>query len=154
ETAMRADGTCEREPGMPVTVFADLAVQHGFRLARTGAGDDVDDAAQRVRSVDRGLRAAHDLDPLDVPGVEDREIERSAARVVRVVHADAVDEHHREVRLAAPDEDGGDAAAATRLRDLKPGYALQEIQHAGGVGSLDIGPIEHGVRGRQARQAV
>src|SRR5690606_12734538 len=77
ETAMRADGTCEREPGMPVTVFADLAVQHGFRLARTGAGDDVDDAAQRVRSVDRGLRAAHDLDPLDVSRIEDREIEGS-----------------------------------------------------------------------------
>src|SRR5581483_9656916 len=50
-----------------------------LRRARAAAGDDVDDPADGVRSVQAALRAAQDLDPLDVLTQELAEIERRAA---------------------------------------------------------------------------
>src|SRR3546814_14224731 len=81
---------------------ADAAVQAvraertalGGRMATparsAASGDDVDDAADRIRAPDRTLRAAQDLDPLDVVGEQRREVEFRA--VDRIVHLDAVDD--------------------------------------------------------------
>src|SRR3546814_11175280 len=66
---------------------------------RAALGDDVDDAADRIRTPDRALRPAQHLDPLDVVGEQRREVELGA--VDRVVDLDPVDDDQRVVCLRA-----------------------------------------------------
>ena len=55
------------------------------------ARDDVHDAADRIRAVERALRSAHDLDALDIGDRHLRQVEAAAERI----GANAVNEHER-----------------------------------------------------------
>ena len=69
------------------------------------AGHDIDDAADGVAAVKRALRAAQDLDPLDIGRHQVREVEfRPAARVVDL---HAVDQHQGLVGFGATHADLG-----------------------------------------------
>ena len=72
--------------------------QAGFGIALALAGDDIDHATHRLGAVKRRLRAAQNLDPLDIIGRHRAEIELAAGRC-RITDADAVDHHHRMARF-------------------------------------------------------
>src|SRR3712207_7976378 len=55
------------------------------------------------------------LDALDRVGVQEREVERAAAGVRRVVHLDAVDKNKRVVRVRAAQIERGEDRKSTRL---------------------------------------
>ena len=82
---------------------------------------DLHDAADRVGAVDRALRSAHDLDAIDVGERHLRQIEAAAERV----GANAVDQHEREVRLAAAREQRRQRARSAAARDGEAGHGAQ-----------------------------
>ena len=109
------------------------------RLGRPGAGlgDDVDDAADRVRAIEPALRAAQDLDAVDVGGEELREIERAVGRA-RIADIDAVDEHLGMIGVGAAHEDRGHAARTAGLHDIQAGHVLQHLGQGALLLSLDL----------------
>ena len=68
--------------------------------AAAGPGDDVDDAAERVRAVEQALRAAEDLDPVDLAERKVGHIVR-ARRVDRVVELEPVEKEERVLAVGA-----------------------------------------------------
>ncbi len=71
-------------------------------LARHWLGEaDVDDAGERVRSVHGRGRAAIHFHALHQRRVDQREVERAALAVGRIVHAHAVEQDEREIGLTA-----------------------------------------------------
>jgi len=107
---------------------------HRLRLevALRVAGDQVDHAADRVRAVQRGARAAHDLDALDVLHAVAREIDGAAHATG---HAVAVDEHEGVLRVHPPQPELG---PAERARELEPGALLEELSRVPGPALLDL----------------
>ena len=88
-------------------------------------GKELNDACHGVRSIQHARRTTHDLDAIEVVGAERREIERATG----IVHGDTVDEDLGELALAAPDEEGCDAAVGARLHDGEPGDLAQCVAH-------------------------
>ena len=83
-------------------VVAGLEVHEPGRRPLPALGDDVDHAADRVGAVERRLRAAQDLDPLDVVEREVREVEVAGGEAL---HPHAVDQHLHLGRVGAADAD-------------------------------------------------
>ena len=88
--------------------------------------EDVHDAADRLRSVQRGERTADDLDPLDILRGKQREV---VAREERRIHADSIDEHESVGRVRAPQKNrrlgsrparAGHRRARDRPNDISP----------------------------------
>ena len=118
--ADRAAGVASRVAAVARRDFAAEALLRGL------AGDDVDDAADGVRTPLIASRPLDDLDALD--GFE-RDVLECREAVDAVVEAHAVNQHQRVVALGTADEDRGrrlaDAAAADDVdaRDLRDGLA-------------------------------
>ena len=87
-------------------------------------GDDVDDAADRIGTVEPALRTAHHFDPFDIPGQNVLEIEGAGGRVGRI---DAVDEDLGLVRICPADKDGGEPPRTAILEDIRSRDILQDI---------------------------
>jgi len=118
-----------------------------------GLGDDVDDARDRIRSVDRGSAVLQHLDALD-GGLRDRvEIHRAGhTRRRRGVHeAHRVDHHQRALGLEVAQIDlggaGTDAAAILRIAEIARAVVLgieaaagtrQALQHVGDRGKARL----------------
>jgi hypothetical protein len=102
-------------------------------------GDDVDDAADRVRPVERALRSAQHLDPLDRGRQEVGEVE-VAGSGRRVVHPDPVDEDERLTRAGPAQAHARRRAGPARLRDVEARYAPQRIDERGRAEGLDLLP--------------
>ena len=92
-------------------------------------GDQADRAADRVAALERALRAAQDLDPLEVEQVEVRAGQRRIIDVVDI-DADAGLEGRVEVELA-------DAADRRADRGTERGALLAQHDVRGLVGDLD-----------------
>ena len=110
----------DRAANAPGAVIAERRRQHAVppRRRRPGAGD-VDEAAERVAPVQRALRAAHELDLIDVEQLDARRVG------VQLRHAVEVGRDPRVVRARADAPETG----AAQL----PGRPLGEV----GVGRED-----------------
>ena len=89
----------ERADAAQRAVAAGLGAEVELRRSAAFPGDDVHHAADRVRAVQRALRAAQHLDALDRADRHHREVV-VAARRGRIVDPHAVDQHQRLARLA------------------------------------------------------
>ncbi len=125
------------------------AVPAPQRQPRVGAarvaGEHLHHAADRVRAVPRGARAAHDLDPLDLA---EREVLPGEAAGVGRRHADAVDEHKRLVGVGAAQEDRRLLAFAAGAGDIDARHAAQQGGQVGRVAARDVLAGDHGDRGQ------
>ncbi len=118
-------------------VAAPLDRPRGTRRPMRLAGDDVDDPAHGVGAVDRALRPAQDLDPLDVVERDRGEIELVAGGR-GVVDAHAVDQHQRVPGLAAAQVHFRRAAGAAQFDHRDAGHRAQQIGNRGRRGLLDL----------------
>ena len=98
-------------------------------------GDDVDHAADGVRAVERRLRTAHDLDPLDGVEAQFRQFGRPQGRTR---HPHAVNEHGHLLRARAPDLDAGRLTEAARPLDLDAGHVAQRVLDSAVVVRADV----------------
>ncbi len=101
---------------------------------RAAPGDDVDDSADGAGAVQRGHRAANDLDPLHVGQRVHAEIE-CAPGVGGVVDRHAVAQHQHLVGVGAAHEHAGVAAGTARLGDAQTGNVFQRL------GQREIGVV-------------
>ncbi len=133
-------------------VGADLGPgPDAVRLSR----DHVDDAADRVRPPERGLRPRQDLDPLHVEQVEGGEVE-TARRLRRIVHRDPVDQHQGLVGGRAAQDQAADPAERPGAGERRSGNGGEQVAGEHGVPALDLGPVDDlGARhlGQGLRQA-
>ena len=117
------------------------------------AGDDVDDAADRLAAPQHRLRSAHDLDPLDIAGDEVAEV--VAARGGRgIVDLDPVDQRDGVVRIAAADEHRGDRAEPARGGDADAGNGAQQVGDSDRLTLRDLRVGNHGDRLRHLGQVL
>ena len=128
----------------------ERARQPGTAVRRPPLREDLDDRADRIRAVERRLRAPHHLDPLDLAG-------RHAAEVVGPavgVHAHAVDQHVVVVRFAAAHEDRGYRALPAGRLHAEAGHLLQHVRHRVAAEPLDLVGGEDGMRLGHRRAAL
>ena len=118
-------------------VAAGLDRDMGAGRAAALPGDDIHDPAHRIRPVQRRLRAAQDLDALDVGEDERRKIELAPGRR-GVVDADAVDHDEGVARFAAAHAHGLDLPGAAVLGDGEARRAAQEIADVAHARLLDL----------------
>src|SRR5205085_2165976 len=105
-------------------VVADLLRGPQAERALASARDDVDDAANRVRAVERRLWTADDLDTLDELRREIGEIDLPERGTL---HAHAIDEHLHLTGIGAADRDRGRLAEAARTSDVDARHAAQRL---------------------------
>src|SRR5215472_5112257 len=110
-------------PEAVLVVAAAFGEQVELRRCARAAGDEVDDAGVSVRTVNRRLRAADEVDVVDGLAGDVRKIETAAERVDR----DTVDLHQREVGVAAAKEQAGDRAGSTRLVERNARNIPQQV---------------------------
>ena len=92
-------------------------------------------AADGVGAPQRGLRAAENLDSLDVPGVQAGEVE-TASRRRGIVDGDPIDQHQRLGAGGAPNPHGGGPAEGAVLVDghaRRPGECVHGIGESQGL---------------------
>src|SRR3954454_7765946 len=90
------------------------------------ARDHLHDASDGVGAIQRALRAWHELDPLDVADVQQREVHAAA----ECVHTYAIHEHEREIRLTASGKHRRECAASTAATDGQSGYGAHRVTKA------------------------
>jgi hypothetical protein len=106
---------------------------------------EMHDAADGVGAEDRALRAADDLDPLDVAERQEAEVEAAA----EAVRADAVYQDQRVVRLASAREDRGQRAASAAAAHGEAWRRAQRVGHRLELaGAQRAGVDDRGRRGR------
>ncbi|KAG1205220.1 hypothetical protein G6F35_011778 [Rhizopus arrhizus] len=112
-------GACIAE--LVVLLHGEALGERAVPAVLVAAGDDVDDAAHRIRAVQGGHRAAYHFDALD--GIQRRQVgELAAAEVVRVQLADvalaaAIDQYQGVLGGQAAHRDGGAAVLVDWCRD-------------------------------------
>jgi hypothetical protein len=112
-------------------------------IAFPPAGDDVDDAAHGVGTVEDALGSPDDLDALDIVGREVGEIE-AAVGGDRVVGLDAVD-HDEGVAGAGPaHEDEGGSAQGPVLVDVEGRGLAERVQDHAVLGFLEVAGRDRG----------
>jgi hypothetical protein len=122
------------------TAAREVEVRAGRPFA--AAGEDLHHRGDRIRAVQRALRSAHDLDPVDAVGREIRKIVRAA----RLVRLDAIDQDLVEIRVAAADEQIGRASAAPGLHDREARNVAQHLERVGDLRAFDLVAIHHRYR--------
>ena len=105
--------------------------------------DDVDHAPDGVRSVQRGLGPADDLDALDLVRRDVGQIHLPGGRAL---HADAVHEDLDLVRVGAADAERAELAIAARLRHLESGHVADRLGQARVMVGLDVLTVDDGDR--------
>ena len=110
-----ADGGAATE-GAERTRLAEESAAQAFTRP---LGDDGNHAADGIRTPERRLRAAQNLDPLDVRGIQAGEVE-PAARRRRIVDRHAVDQYQRLIAGGAADTHGGGTPKGAILVDRHP----------------------------------
>ncbi len=136
-----ADGVSEGEPRTDAVVAAAFESDGAGWLRRAAFGDDVDDAADGLGTVERALRAAENFNPLDIVHREVGEIE---GVVEAVVDPDAVNENERVFRVGAAREHGDVAARLAALGDAEAGHFAQGVADRADLLALGLGPFDDG----------
>ena len=145
----RSADRCARGPGI---VGSGIAAHHlAFELVARLAGDDADRAAQRVLAVERSLRPAQHLDPLDVG---QRVVEIAGVRLVDAVDEDADARLDRidEGRADAADRDEGSAGAVAV--DIEAGRQRRDFLDRRVAPLLDQVAAERRCRNRNVLQRL
>jgi hypothetical protein len=114
-------------------------------------GEQLDHAADGVRAVHRGGRAAQHFDAVDLR--ERNAFPAGAAGRLRV-DAHAVQVDRGEARLRAADEETRGVAHAAVARDLDARLACQHVGHAGRAAALDGLAVDDGDIAHQVRQRL
>ena len=121
-------------------------------------GDDVDHTADRLRAIERALRAAQHFDALDIVG---REIGKVIGiRGVRwVVQRHAIHHHQRVVGVRATHKNTRVLPHTAALHQIKPRHIAQQLHHCLLVLAANIFLANHSHRagnlrkiGRRARR--
>jgi hypothetical protein len=121
------------------------AAERHARVARL-AGEDLDDAADRVRAVERRARPAHHLDAVDLlerNDLEGRAAERGGA------DPNAVDQQQRVIGVGAADEHRALLAEPAGTVDFDAGEIGEQILHREHLARFDVGTRQH--RDREER---
>ncbi len=149
------DGPVDR----PLDVEAAVVARGRFHVSAVGVvrllGEDPDGAAHRVAPVEHALRAALDLDAIDVQQVEDRSERRRVIDVVDI-EADPRLEGEAEVRLAdtADEREIGVAEAAAALGQADVRRRLGDIQDVGVAAVLELRGVDRRDRQRRLLQVL
>ena len=115
----------------------------GVKAQRELAGDQVHDAAQRRRAVQRGARSLHHLDPLHA--VERHEIPVDAAAVA-LIGGDAV--HEQQHTTPQPLHVArGAADVHLAVQELNAGGLVHGFVNGGDGTTGDVGLLQHGDAG-------
>src|SRR3546814_8642644 len=104
--------------GLAQAVAADAFTHAGRERAVVAAGEDLDHAADRFRTIEARARAAHDLDAVDL--VDRQVLERRQPGADRA-HAHAVDQHQHLVGFGAAQEHVAQLAVAALVADVDAG---------------------------------
>ena len=97
-----------------------------LRRARTLLGDDVDDPAHRVRTIERALRTFQHFNPLYGARRKHREIEITTCRG-GIVDPDAVDHHQGLTSIGAAQPDVRRRTRSTALTDVDAWNRSQHV---------------------------
>ena len=123
-------------------VRAGLDPDAPAEAAAPGARDHVHDAAG-VRAIDEALRAAQDLDALEV-GRRDQAVEiRRGLGAARVERFYSVDDQQRAVAVLAADPKRRVLARAARVRDADARLRAQRVGERLVTAQLDRGAVDH-----------
>src|SRR3546814_7561612 len=112
------------------TLFPDTTLfrsHAGRERPVVAAGEDLDHAADRFRTIEARARAAHDLDAVDL--VDRQVLERRQPGADRA-HAHAIDQHQHLVGFGAAHEDVAQLAVAALVADVDAGAAAQQVGEA------------------------
>ncbi len=149
-----ADRTGDRAAQLHLVVGAVGGKQAGVELIARPAGDEAQGAADRVLAVERALRAAQHLDPLQVEQVE---LGASDAAVIDAVDIDADRrvEGLQRVRLTdAANEDVGGVGGAAALDDVEVRHRALQAGRVGRLDAVEAALREGADRGRHALQIL
>src|SRR3546814_11527865 len=112
------------------TLFPDTTLfrsHAGRERAVVAAGEDLDHAADRFRTIEARARAAHDLDAVDL--VDRQVLERRQPGAARA-HAPALDQHPPLVRFAAAHEAISPLSFASPVSPVDSGAAAPPVRQA------------------------
>ncbi|MOA17593.1 hypothetical protein D3C78_1378570 [compost metagenome] len=127
----------------PGTLASGCQAHARLQAGAFGApGEDLHHAANGIRAIESGARAAQDFDTLDLV---DAEMLQAGAASGNGAGALAVDQHQALGCASAADEQADIAATASALHDLHARNALKQFWHARRLQSLDIGASEDGI---------
>ena len=128
--ARHAAGAGDGEAALAVAAAFGEQIQ--LRRGLGLAGDEIDHAGVRIRSVDRRLRAAHHIDVVHRLAGDVGEIEAQPA--AEADHRHAIDLHQAQIGIAAADEQAGHAAGRAGLIERHAGQVAQQVHGEGLVG--------------------
>jgi hypothetical protein len=135
ELVVEAAPRAAEHAGVAAPAVEAAAFDRLRRVARRRApGDHLHHRSDRVRSVQRRLTAAHDLEAIDLRRRHAAEVELAAARV----DAHAVDQHQVVVRLAAAREQRRQRALTAGALDVEAGHHPQHIPQRAAAERLDV----------------
>ena len=117
--------------GKTSLLVAETSVDQRILGVRRVAGDDVDDAVDRVGAPQRGARPADHLDLLHIVQHQILDLPEHP-REHRIVHAAAVDQHQLFIgEDSIETADGDRPSAGVETRHLHPGHQAQRLGNRG-----------------------
>ena len=132
-----AEAATQARLGRVVVPVADFG---GPATVVAASRDHVDHAADRVGAIQRGTRAFHDLDPLDVGGVD--ALQRREPDRARV-DPHAIHQHQRVIAVGAAHEHGRGLPRPAVAAELEPRVEAQDVSRVGGTAALDRVAVDH-----------
>src|SRR5439155_3234888 len=139
--------------GLAVALLRNAGVAADFGAVEPLAEDDVDDARDRVRAVDRRGAVLQHLDALDGRGRNRRQVGGGVGAGAARNHAAAVDQHQGPLRTEAAQRDVDGAVVA--VVDLRVhgvalfGQRLEELAQRDAAGRRDLIAAQHRDRRRR-----
>ncbi len=111
--------------------------------------DDIDDTANRLRTVESSAGAAENFDPLDVVR---RQVGKVKSADSCAVDFNAVDQHQYMIRLGTANKYGCAGTTRTGLNYIQPGHSAQNLQHCLGLKGLNVRRRNYSRRGCNLRK--
>ena len=120
------------------------------RWLAAAASHDLDHAADRIRSIERALRAAQHLDAINILQRHLREIEAAAERI----GANAVDENQRVVGFTTAREERRHRSGTAVLLQREARHRTKRGRQRELLLGVDVASVDHGDTVRRARQRL
>ncbi len=133
--AERARARGHERRALPLALVSGLPRRPAGNAVGARPREDLHDAADGVRAVERREGPARDLDAVDVLRRQPRPV---VAGEVRRVHPHAVDEHERLRRVGAAREERSQRARRAVLRQVEAGHRAQHVRDDGGLVLLEL----------------
>ena len=133
-----ADGEC----AVLCTKGAIFGLTTDFHRPLRIARNNIDDPGQRIAAPQRALRAAHDLDSLNVTRGEVRKIEFIV--LAEIIGFHPVDQHQQMIAFGAPHAHLGLRTGTAIASHRKAGHIAQQFAHILGITTFDFRTRNHG----------